>query len=98
MSNKAKYDKAYGKATVADRVKRNQARAIMRRKLEETYGESRAKQMMKGKDVSHIKSLRSGGTNAVSNLRLQSKSDNRGRSGEGARRAGARKRTVRVKR
>ena len=97
MSSKAKYDKAYGKATVSDRVKRNQARAIMRRKLEERYGESRAEQMMKGKDVAHIKSVRNGGTNHPSNLKLQPKSANRGRSGEGARRKGSRVRTVKVK-
>lgn len=97
-TNKAKYDKAYGKATVADRVKRNQARAAMRKKLEDQYGKARAEQMMRGKDVAHKKSIRSGGTNATSNLKLVSKSSNRGRTGEGARKAGPRKRTVRVKR
>ncbi len=97
MSAKAKYDKAYGKATVADRVKRNQARAIMKRELTERYGEARAKQMMKGKDVAHVKSVRKGGTNAPSNLKLQPKSANRGRSGEGARVKGGRVKTVRVK-
>jgi len=97
MSNKAKYDKAYGKATVADRVKRNQARAAMKKKLTEQYGAARAEQMMKGKDVAHKKSIRSGGTNAPSNLKLVSKTSNRGRSGEGARRKGSRVKTVRVK-
>ena len=97
MSAKEKYDKAYGKATVGDRVKRNQARAVMRDKLEERYGKARAEQMMKGKDVAHIKSVRSGGTNAPSNLKLQAKSVNRGRSGEGARQKGGRVKSVRVK-
>lgn len=95
---KAKYDKSYGKATVGDRVKRNQARAIMEDKLAERYGEARAKQMMKGKDVAHKVPVTKGGTNAPSNLVLQSKSANRGRKGEGARRTGARVRTVKVKR
>jgi hypothetical protein len=97
-TNKAKYDKAYGKATVAHRVKRNQARAIMKEKLEERYGEARAAQMMKGKDVAHIKPVSKGGTNAPSNLKLQPRSVNRGRKGEGARKAGSRVKTVRVKR
>lgn len=97
-SNKAKYDKAYGKVTVGHRVKRNQARAIMKEKLTEKYGEARAEQMMKGKDVAHIKPVSKGGTNAPSNLKLQPRSANRGRSGEGARKTGARVRTVRVKR
>lgn len=98
MNNKAKYDKAYGKATVGDRVQRNQARAVMKKKLEERYGEATAERMMKGKDVAHIKSVRSGGTNAPSNLKLQSKSANRGRTGEGARKTGARTKSVRVPR
>lgn len=96
--NKAKYDKAYGKATVGHRVKRNQARAIMKKKLTEKYGESRAEQMMKGKDVAHIKPVSKGGTNAPSNLKLQPRSANRGRKGEGARKNGSRVRTVKVRR
>lgn len=96
-TNKAKYDKAYGKATVAHRVKRNQARAIMKRKLTERYGAARADQMMKGKDVAHIKPVTKGGTNTPSNLKLQAKSANRGRKGEGARKTGKRVRSVRVK-
>ena len=96
-SNKAKYDKAYGKVTVAHRVKRNQARAAMRKKLTEQYGAARAEQMMKGKDVAHIKPVSKEGTNAPSKLKLQPKGANRGRKGEGARKKGARVRTVRVK-
>ena len=69
----------------------------MEDKLSERYGEARAKQMMKGKDVAHKVSVTNGGTNAPSNLVLQSKSANRGRKGEGARKNGARVRTVRVK-
>lgn len=97
-SNKAKYDKAYGKVTVGHRVKRNQARAIMKEKLTEKYGEARAEQMMKGKDVAHIKPVSKGGTNAPSNLKLQPRSVNRGRKGEGARKNGERVKTIRVKR
>lgn len=97
-TNKAKYDKAYGKATVAHRVKRNQARAIMKEKLTERYGAAKAEQMMKGKDVAHIKPVSKGGTNAPSNLKLQPRSANRGRKGEGARKNGARVKTIRVKR
>jgi len=97
-SNKAKYDKAYGKVTVGHRVKRNQARAIMKEKLTEKYGEARAEQMMKDKDVAHIKPVSKGGTNAPSNLKLQPRSANRGRKGEGARKNGARVKTIRVKR
>ena len=95
---KARYDKAYGKATVGDRVQRNQARAIMEDKLTERYGEARAKQMMKGKDVAHKVPVTKGGSNSPSNLVLQSPAANRGRKGEGARKQGARTRTVKVKR
>jgi len=44
------------------------------------------------KDVAHKKPLRSGGTNTVSNLKLQSPSKNRERAGEGARKKGRKKR------
>lgn len=93
-SAKAKYDKAYNKRTVADRVKRNQARAMVLKELTAKYGASRAASMMKGKDVAHNKSVRSGGGNSKSNLKLQSVAVNRGRKGEGARRKGARVKTV----
>lgn len=95
--NKAKYDKAYGKATIAHRSKRNQARAIMEDVLTDRYGEARAKKMMEGKDVAHKVPLTKGGTNAPSNLKLQSQAENRGRSGEGARQKGGRYKTVKVK-
>jgi len=95
---KAQYDKQYNKATVADRVKRNQARAAVRRELERKYGEAKAEKMMRGKDVAHIKSVRKGGGNSKSNLKLQSVAANRGRKGEGARKTGKRVKTVKVKR
>ncbi len=95
---KALYDKAYNKKTIADRVKRKQARAAVRKELTQKYGASKAESMMKGKDVAHIKSVRSGGGNSKSNIKLQAVAANRGRKGEGARRKGSRVRTVRVKR
>ena len=55
---------------VKKRVKNNQARA----KLEKEVG----KAALKGKDVHHKNPLRSGGSNARSNLAVASKSKNRG--------------------
>lgn len=55
---------------IAKRVKNNQARATMEKQV--------GKAALKGKDVDHVKPLRSGGSNAKSNLRVISKSRNRG--------------------
>jgi len=55
---------------VAKRVKNNQARAEMMKTGAVRKGD--------GKDVDHIKPLRSGGSNAKSNLRAIPKSRNRG--------------------
>lgn len=55
---------------VAKRVKNNQARAVMEKEGRVRKGD--------GKDVDHKKPLRSGGSNARSNLRVQSQSKNRG--------------------
>ncbi|MBL0333755.1 MAG: HNH endonuclease [Chlorobi bacterium] len=65
------YDKEYQKSPtqVANRVKRNQARAEM-------IKEGRAK-VGDGKDVDHKKPLKNGGSNHKSNLRVISKSANR---------------------
>lgn len=55
---------------VADRVKNNQARAALTSEGKVRKGD--------GKDVGHVKPLRSGGSNARSNLRVQSRKFNRG--------------------
>lgn len=55
---------------VAKRVKNNQARAIMEKEGKVKKGD--------GKDVDHKKGLRDGGSNARSNLRVQSQHKNRG--------------------
>lgn len=55
---------------VAKRVKNNQARAKLAKEGRVRKGD--------GKDVDHIKPLRSGGSNARSNLRVVPKSKNRG--------------------
>lgn len=55
---------------VAKRVKNNQARSIMEKEGRVRKGD--------GKDVDHKTPLRSGGSNARSNLRVQSQAKNRG--------------------
>lgn len=55
---------------VAKRVKNNQARSMLEKEGRVKKGD--------GKDVDHKKPLRSGGSNARSNLRVQSQSENRG--------------------
>jgi hypothetical protein len=55
---------------VANRTKRNEARAVMEK-------EGLAKP---GMDVDHKRMMKSGGTNARSNLRMQSVHKNRGRT------------------
>lgn len=62
---------------IAKRVKNNAARR-------EAIKEGRA-HVGDGKDVAHIKSLENGGTNAKSNLRVESRAKNRGwRKGSGS--------------
>jgi 5-methylcytosine-specific restriction endonuclease McrA len=55
---------------IAKRVQRDKAR----REMEKTVG----KAALKGKDVDHKKPIRSGGTNAKSNLRVTTPAANRG--------------------
>jgi hypothetical protein len=73
------YDKKYNKATIKERSQRNKARRIMLKELSSRYGVSRAKEMMKGMDVDHKRTIKDGGTNSVSNLRLSKPSVNRAR-------------------
>ena len=69
-----KHYREYGSKpeAIAARSANNKARRIMEKKV--------GKAAMKGKDVDHIKMQKNGGTNAVSNLRLQSPHINRGRT------------------
>lgn len=55
---------------VAKRTKNNQARSMLEKEGKVRKGD--------GKDVDHKKPLRSGGSNARSNLRVQDASKNRG--------------------
>lgn len=55
---------------VAKRVKNNQARRMLEKEGKVRKGDRR--------DVDHVKPLRAGGSNARSNLRVQSQSKNRG--------------------
>ena len=74
------YDKAYNKRTVKDRVARNKARAMMLERIEKRVGStSKAKALMKGKDVDHKRPIRSGGKSTSKNIRLRSVALNRGR-------------------
>lgn len=70
---KAAYDKKYGASPEQkkNRAKRNSARATMVKAGKVTKGD--------GKDVDHKKPLSKGGSNKRSNLRVTSKSKNRGR-------------------
>lgn len=77
-SNKAtgrdySYDTKYQnkKKQVSNRVKRNAARRAMTA--------AKGKAALKGKDVDHKKPLKSGGSNAKSNLRVTTKKKNRAR-------------------
>jgi 5-methylcytosine-specific restriction endonuclease McrA len=73
------YDKAYNKRTVKDRVERNKARRQMRSKLTKKYGKSKAASILRGKDVDHIRPIKSGGKTTKKNIRLIAKSKNRAR-------------------
>jgi hypothetical protein len=61
-----------------ERAARNRARYAYLKKLTAKYGATRAREMMEGKDVDHIKSLAEGGSNKPSNLALRSAHQNRG--------------------
>jgi hypothetical protein len=67
-----KMDRGYNSRPeiIANRSQQNQARAIMKKKV--------GAAALAGKDVAHKKSVISGGSNAVSNLGIQSKKQNRG--------------------
>ena len=73
-------DKIYNKKTVKDRVLRNAARREMTEFLTKKHGAKTAKKLMRNMDVDHKKPVSQGGTNRLSNLRLQSKSKNRSRA------------------
>ena len=67
------YDKEYesSKRQIKNRVKRNAARRQI--------AKSRGRSAIRGKDVDHRRSLKSGGSNKRSNLRIQTIKRNRGR-------------------
>ena len=69
---KATYDKAYNAKPeeVANRVKRNQARAKLEKAGKVTKGD--------GKDVDHKTPLKRGGSNGDNNLSVKSETANRG--------------------
>jgi 5-methylcytosine-specific restriction endonuclease McrA len=71
-AKKAAYDKAYNAKPeqVKNRVARNQARAELMKAGKVAKGD--------GKDVDHKKPLDKGGSNDTSNLRVTSKTENRG--------------------
>jgi hypothetical protein len=75
--NYRKEERMQGAHRKIERAARNRARYAFLKKLTEKYGAVRARQMMAGKDVNHIKSLAQGGSNATSNLELISKKKNR---------------------
>lgn len=70
---KAEYKEFHGQPKqVANRAERVKARRMMEKTGEATKGD--------GKDVDHIKPLKSGGTSAKNNLRMQSVAKNRASS------------------
>lgn len=71
-AKKAAYDKAYNAKPeeVANRVKRNQARAKLEKAGKVTKGD--------GKDVDHKTPLKRGGGNGTNNLAVKSETANRG--------------------
>lgn len=72
------YDLAYEKKHLKDREERNLARRQALAHFTSKYGVAKAKQMLKFKDIDHIKSLSSGGSNKKSNRRIRSRHSNRG--------------------
>jgi hypothetical protein len=67
-----KMDRGYNSRPeiIKNRSQQNQARAIMKKKVGEAA--------LAGKDVAHKRSVISGGSNATSNLSVQTKKQNRG--------------------
>jgi len=66
-----------GEDRKAKRRARNRARYAMLKKLTEKHGAVKAKKMMEGKDVDHVRALATGGSNSTSNLRLRDAEENR---------------------
>lgn len=85
------YDARYGRKTSKQRSARNKARRKKLASLTKRHGKVKAKQMLKGKDVSHRRSISKGGGNSSRNLSVSSVAANRGRRGEGNRKKGKRK-------
>ena len=67
---RSEYDNYQGKP---DQIKKRAERVKARRMMEKTGAAHKGD----GKDVDHIKPMRSGGTSAKGNLRMRSKSANR---------------------
>jgi hypothetical protein len=67
---RSEYDNYQGKP---DQIKKRAERVKARRMMEKTGAATKGD----GKDVDHIKPMRSGGTSAKGNLRMRSKSANR---------------------
>ena len=67
---RGEYDNYQGKP---DQIKKRAERVKARRMMEKTGAAAKGD----GKDVDHIKPMRSGGTSAKGNLRMRSKSANR---------------------
>ena len=65
------YDNYQGKP---DQIKKRAERVKARRMMEKTGAAHKGD----GKDVDHVKPMRSGGTSAKGNLRMRNKSANRG--------------------
>ena len=67
----------YQRKTSAQRSQRNKGRRKKLAELTKKYGAAKAKKMMEGKDVDHVKPIKKGGTNSSRNLRLSKPSKNR---------------------
>jgi hypothetical protein len=67
---RSEYDNYQGKP---DQIKKRAERVKARRMMEKTGAAAKGD----GKDVDHIKPMRSGGTSSKGNLRMRSKSANR---------------------
>lgn len=74
------YDKKYESSAtqIKNREERNLSRRHAEHKLAEHLGVAGAKKKLKGKDIDHKKSLKGGGSNKASNLRIRSVHSNRG--------------------
>ena len=69
--NKSKYNSPKEKAK---RAARNRARRLMEKKV--------GKKAIKGREIDHVKPLRSGGGNGIKNLRVRSVKSNRADNGK----------------